>query len=166
MKHVISFIIVCATMSHMMCQTLDVSREFNVIPPSPEVSLLMKQIEFPVSNFTGQPNINLPIYTIKEGSITIPIFISYHGGGMRINEYSGVVGYGWNLNAGGCISRTVYGLPDNVGTNHSHYFKGLHNIDNMTKSMRNNLLYRPTDADYTVLVPPDDYILYDGSVAF
>ncbi|MBQ7042439.1 MAG: hypothetical protein IJN66_07015 [Muribaculaceae bacterium] len=162
MKHVISFIIVCATMLHVMSQTLDVSREFNVIPPSPDVSLLMKQIEFSVSNFTGQPNINLPIYTIKEGSITIPITISYNGVGMRVNEYSGVVGYGWSLNAGGCISRTVYGLPDNVGSNHSHYFRGLHHIDNMTKSIRDNLLSRPTDLDYNILSPPTDYILLDG----
>ena len=86
MKRVISFITLYATMLHMMSQTLDVSREFNVIPPSPDVSLLMKQIEFSVSNFTGQPNINLPIYTIKEGSITIPITISYNGGGIEFSS--------------------------------------------------------------------------------
>lgn len=167
MKHIALFLLMGYTaIMQVMSQTLDVSREFNVIPPSPDVSLLMKQIETPVSHFTGQPSINLPIYTIKEGSLTIPLSISYHGVGMRVNEYSGVIGYGWSLNAGGCISRTVYGLPDNVGTNHSHYFRGLHNIDNMTKSMRDNLLSRPTDLDYNILSPPNEYILFESQCRY
>ena len=86
--------------------------DYSIIPPSPEVASLMKYIDFPVSVFTGQPSITLPLYTIKTGSLEIPISLSYHGGGIKVNELPGIVGLGWNLNAGGCITRTVHGYPD------------------------------------------------------
>ena len=49
-------------------------------------SSLMKYIELPVSPFTGQPNVNLPIYTIRQGSIEVPVSVSYHGGGIKVFE--------------------------------------------------------------------------------
>ena len=42
---------------------------------------LMKYIDIPVSHFTGLPQINIPLYTITEGSLKIPISLSYRGGG-------------------------------------------------------------------------------------
>ena len=42
----------------------------------------------------------------------IPISMTYHGSGVRPDQHPGWVGLGWNLNAGGCISRIVNGLPD------------------------------------------------------
>lgn len=41
---------------------------YSVIPPSPEVASLMKHNEYPVSYFTGQPQINLPIYVVRQVS--------------------------------------------------------------------------------------------------
>ena len=92
---------------------------YSVIPPSPEVASLMKHNEYPVSYFTGQPQINLPIYVVRQGQLEVPISISYHGGGIRMNEHAGIIGLGWSLNAGGCISRTVHGLPDEIDRNPS-----------------------------------------------
>ena len=40
------------------------SKKYSVIPPSPEVSSMMKYIDIPVSHFTGQPQIEIPVYTI------------------------------------------------------------------------------------------------------
>lgn len=39
---------------------------YSVISPSPEVASLMKHNEYPVSYFTGQPQINLPIYVVRQ----------------------------------------------------------------------------------------------------
>ena len=36
-----------------------------IIPPSPTVSALMKFEEVPVSNYTGVPDISIPIYSTK-----------------------------------------------------------------------------------------------------
>jgi hypothetical protein len=86
-----------------------------VIPPSPNVSSLGKFGEWPVSLYTGLPNIAIPIYTVKGRSLSVPISIDYHSSGIRVGEIASWVGLGWALNAGGCISRSVRGLPDEQG---------------------------------------------------
>ncbi len=77
-----------------IAQTLTETREFNVIPPAPDVASLLKFSETPVSPFTEQPDINIPIYKLREGSLSVPISIRYHGGGIKVSEASGVVGSG------------------------------------------------------------------------
>lgn len=87
---------------------------FSVLPPSPEVESLNRYIDFGVSLASGQPDINLPIYEVCHGSLSVPISIGYHGGGIKVNEKAGIVGLGWTLLAGATISRTVNGLPDEM----------------------------------------------------
>ena len=79
--------------AHISAQEDYSPRDYSIIPPSPEVASLMKYIELPVSPFTGQPNVNLPIYTIRQGSIEVPVSVSYHGGGIKVFEQSGIVGF-------------------------------------------------------------------------
>ncbi len=83
---------------------------------SPTAASLGKYADIPVSYHTGIPQISVPIYTIKEGSLTVPISLSYHAGGMKVQEAASWVGAGWALNAGGVITRTVIGGPDEKGT--------------------------------------------------
>nr|WP_321232928.1 hypothetical protein [uncultured Psychroserpens sp.] len=84
-----------------------------VIPPSPTVANLMQFEEVPVSHYTGQPNISIPLYSkALNNGIGINIALSYNTQGIKINNRSSWVGTGWSLNAGGVISRTVRGLPD------------------------------------------------------
>lgn len=45
---------------------------------SPEVANLGTYGQIPVSQFTGVPNISIPVYTIKVGKYSFPISISYH----------------------------------------------------------------------------------------
>ena len=70
--------------------TPDSPMEFTIVPPSPEVASLIKYNNIDISPFSGQPNINLPIYTVREGSIELPISISYHGGGFISGRVSAV----------------------------------------------------------------------------
>lgn len=56
---------------------------------------------------SGVLNINLPI----ESSI-IPVSLGYSTGGIRVNQRPGIVGLGWNLNAGGYIMRQKRGVAD------------------------------------------------------
>lgn len=88
--------------------------DITVIPPSPDVSALLKHIDFPVSHYTGTPQISVPIYTIKMNSFSVPISLSYHASGIKVDETASWVGTGWSLNAGGVISRTVRGVPDEI----------------------------------------------------
>jgi YD repeat-containing protein len=93
--------------------TLDQLR--TVVPPSPNASSLGKFGEWPVSLYTGIPSIDIPIYTLKSRNLKVPISLDYHAAGNRVGEIASWVGLGWSLNAGGCISRTVRGLPDDEG---------------------------------------------------
>ena len=83
-----------------------------LIPPSPEVSSLFKFVDYPVSHSTGIPEISIPLYTVQCGNLRLPISINYHASGRKFSDITGPVGVGWILNAGGTISRTVFGYPD------------------------------------------------------
>ncbi len=84
----------------------------NIIPPSPDAGALMKGVSVPVSYYTGIPSVSIPLWTMKGRKLSIPISLSYHASGIKVEEIAGWTGLGWSLNAGGAISRTVRGVPD------------------------------------------------------
>ena len=115
-----------------------------MIPPSPELQPLMNSVDIPVSLFHGIPDITLPLYTIKQGTLQIPISISYSGGGIKVDDLSGSIGIGWTLNAGGAVARSVCGISDEApNCNHLHLSNGwatpLRGIFNMTDLERDSL---------------------------
>jgi Family of unknown function (DUF5977) len=85
---------------------------YNIIPPSPNASAIGKFGDIPVSNYTGIPRIDVPVYSISTGDLQLPVLLSYHAGGIKVDEIASNAGLGWALNSGGMISRTVRGLPD------------------------------------------------------
>ncbi len=91
---------------------------------SPTAASLGKFGDIPVSYHTGIPDISIPIYTVKSGSLQLPVGLSYHAGGLKVQENAGWVGAGWALNAGGVITRTVVGAPDDRGFSTSNVLFG------------------------------------------
>jgi len=83
-----------------------------IILPSPEASTLFRFQQYRVDHSTGLPNISVPLYVVKSGSLSVPIDLSYHASGRRVYDQDGPVALGWTLNAGGSISRTVNGSAD------------------------------------------------------
>ncbi|SNY99689.1 RHS repeat domain-containing protein [Flagellimonas pacifica] len=93
-----------------------------IFPPSPEASAMAEYAKIPVDLYTGLAQINLPLLELKGKNLNIPISITYHSAGNKVNEIASSIGLGWSLNAGGVITRTVRGKPDDhedgyVGTN-------------------------------------------------
>ncbi|MGE7776566.1 hypothetical protein ACQKLP_17700 [Chitinophaga sp. NPDC101104] len=86
--------------------------KFEYSPKTPEMAAMQQFLDFPVSYFTGIPNISIPLLKIPSKSQEVNISISYQGGGIRADQQTGAVGLGWTLNAGGMITRTVRGNPD------------------------------------------------------
>ena len=86
--------------------------KISVIPPSPEAASLGKYGENGVGYYTGVPEISIPIANVQGLRLSLPIDISYHSGGIKVEEVASRIGLGWSLNAGGVITRTVRGLPD------------------------------------------------------
>jgi YD repeat-containing protein len=82
--------------------------------PSPETAGFMKSGNIPVSTYTGAANISVPLFTIQDGPITLPISLSYNTSGIGVQEEATWVGLGFNLNTGGQITRAVRGADDFV----------------------------------------------------
>lgn len=57
-------------------------------------------------------NISIPLYTVKAGGISIPIYLSYNTRGMLVSDVPTSVGFGWELNAGGEIKKQINHLVD------------------------------------------------------
>jgi hypothetical protein len=109
---------------------------------SPNAAALGKYGDIPVSNHTGVADINMPLYTVKEGPLTLPITLNYHTSGLKVAETASWVGAGWSLNAGGMITRAVKGLPDDL---HSSVQKRGYFIDYGYMSYPENWNYDATN---------------------
>lgn len=86
--------------------------ESRSIPPSPNAASLGKFGDVPVSYYTGTPDISIPLFNLTGRALSVPIGISYHPSGIRVEEVASSVGLGWTLNAGGAIVRIMNGRPD------------------------------------------------------
>ncbi|KIA92323.1 hypothetical protein OC25_16685 [Pedobacter kyungheensis] len=97
-------------------KTLKAQNLTDQIPPSPSSMQMQRYGDYPVSQYTGIPDIKIPIYTITEGDITVPIYLSFHASGLNLDECSVplLIGPGWTLQAGGQMTRTVNGFPDEI----------------------------------------------------
>ncbi len=83
-----------------------------ILPSSPTTSALAEYGNFPVNLSNGIPNVSIPLYTLKGDGLELPLSLSYHSGGIQIDEISSWVGLGWSLNAGGVITRSIASRPD------------------------------------------------------
>lgn len=64
--------------------------------------------------YNGLPDISIPIYTVKMDGTEIPIVLRYNPNSTRVDNKASWVGYGWDLDIGGNVSRIVNGTPDDV----------------------------------------------------
>ena len=136
----------------------------NIIPPSPNAAALGQYGDIPVSNYTGVPNISIPLYTVKSGDIEVPISISYHASGIKVAQEASWVGLGWVLNAGGVITRQIRGIDDFSSTRWGYV--NMINNDIFPQNNESNLpLWKNTTSENVKLINDYKNILhgnYDG----
>lgn len=81
-------------------------------PTSPEAAMIKKVGDIPVGLYTGTMNVPVELYTIKEGSFSLPITLQYNASGIKVDEQATWVGLGWNLAPEGTITQEVRGIRD------------------------------------------------------
>ncbi|WP_346855973.1 RHS repeat domain-containing protein [uncultured Draconibacterium sp.] len=101
--------------------------QFNIIPPSPNISDLQKYGNYEVNYSNGKPAISIPLYNIKSGYLSLPISLCYNPSGRKVQDIGSQIGVGWSLNTGGIITRTIidkvdeYFYSDQPGINSQHW---------------------------------------------
>lgn len=108
MRKIVTLLSMCCAYFYTVAQD-DINR---IVPPSPNAASLGKFVETPVSLYTGTTRVSVPIWDVRSLDIAFPISLNYHGAGIKVDEIAPWVGLGWNLDAGGAITRTMRGLPD------------------------------------------------------
>lgn len=115
MKNLISLFCILVTGNvSLWAQTPSPSLEMIAAPSSPTAASLSRYVDFPVTMSSGIPGISIPLYEFKSSRITVPISLSYHAGGIRVTDRTSTIGLGWSLIAGGAITRSIVGLPDEM----------------------------------------------------
>ncbi|MBQ0739304.1 RHS repeat protein [Aquimarina celericrescens] len=84
-------------------------------PVTPNAASFLQYGNTLVNHATGVPQISIPLFTIEEDGVSIPISLSYHASGVKVDDLSSVVGLKWTLNAGGGIFRQVNDKIDEEG---------------------------------------------------
>ena len=86
------------------------------LPAAPNAAAIVKYGEASLNKNTGVPNINIPLGVVKGNKLAASISLGYSSAGIKVDEIASRVGMGWAINAGGVITRTMRGLPDELNT--------------------------------------------------
>lgn len=84
----------------------------NIQPPSSESYKLGSYGNIPVSLFTGNANLDIPLTSYQTKNISIPIRLNYSSNGIKVDDMNGYTGLGWSLVSSGVITRIIRDLPD------------------------------------------------------
>jgi hypothetical protein len=108
-KTFLLILLLCA--SRFYAQNQDVAYP-HIVSMTPEAASFAVYANYPVMHYTGVPDINIPLYEIDVDGFKLPITLSYHASGIRVDQEASWVGLGWNLNVGSRISRTIKSMDD------------------------------------------------------
>lgn len=64
---------------------------------NPDLRQFEQVKHYNVNEFSGQPDVKIPLFEIKSGDITIPINITYNTKGVKVNQKASKVGLGWSI---------------------------------------------------------------------
>jgi YD repeat-containing protein len=91
------------------------------LPPAPNAAAITRYGEASVNKNTGTPNISIPLFGVKGTKLSTNINLGYSSNGIKVDEIASRVGMGWAINAGGVITRTLRGVPDESNSRHYPY---------------------------------------------
>jgi len=133
-----------------------------------------------VNPVSGGASVTIPIYTLKYGSISVPVNLSHTESGITVEEDDGDAGLGWNLTCNYGIFRVVRSLPDDLNPAVWGYTGWLYgstaaNVNNFVPTSDDNLAtYTDEENDfntinglgYTADTEPDLYTVVGPNLNF
>lgn len=118
MKFCLLLLLIVIGNSRLVAQTSAPSSPGNflqiadVLPPTPNSSALGKFGGIEVTLNSGTLTKTIPLQTFQYRDINVPISITYSTSGFKPDENPSYIGMSWVLNAGGTITREIFGAPD------------------------------------------------------
>lgn len=67
-----------------------------------------------VNLFTGRATATVPIHSFSRNGINAGVALIYDASGVKVNDVSSSIGLGWDIAAGGSVTREIYGIEDEV----------------------------------------------------
>ena len=113
-KAILSIVSILAGVLGVMSQNYVTPVRSDITPPSPQSASIVA-VQNPAPDLlTGAVNLAVPIYTISENGVELPISLQYHTNGIKVFDDPATVGYGWSLMPALRATRTVMGRPDEL----------------------------------------------------
>lgn len=85
-----------------------------ILPNAPNTAAIEKFGGVDIEMNTGVVKKSIQLKPFISKKITVPVSLGFSTLGLRVNEYPSRTGLGWNIVAGGLISRVIYGKDDLV----------------------------------------------------
>ncbi len=149
------FIIILESQAQISDSDL-VSKFIDVKAPNP-ASLIDNSVILQNDLYTKTKLINIPIYTFKSKEIQIPVSISTKYPNRAEIQGQSEVGLGWNLQAGGKISRSVHGKADESVNGYFESYTKIENAANLSKGDFDNGMKNNWDTS-----PDEFYFSFNG----
>ncbi|PTT02577.1 hypothetical protein DBR11_04405 [Pedobacter sp. HMWF019] len=137
---------------------------------SPNAASLGVYNKVEISPFTGLPNINVPVFSLKHGDIPILAELKYFGGGVKPEAHPGWVGQNWSLSVGGVVTRKVNGGVDEIAVSnftndaiaaYFYHYGELNNTSWSDNGFIQNTWAKPgknQNNDYLAVPAPDEFM--------
>ncbi len=129
MKNYLVALIVLVLFETSFAQGQGGGMEFDkVLGPSPTVQSFATFQEVPVNNYTGIPDIKIPLFETETlgSQRKFTLALRYHPSNVKVEQVPGWEGFGWSLMAGGAIYKSVSGDDDENYVNS----KGMYGVEN------------------------------------
>lgn len=104
-----------------------------------------------VDKLKGRAQISIPISSIEEGNLIVPVSMDYIAKGIRVGNQGLGYGLGWQMNAGGSVERILKDLPDDLPSKGWLYGNTASLVESFTIANDNNSVTcadEVTDANY------------------
>jgi YD repeat-containing protein len=100
----------------VQAQSDNFAKMVDFLPPAPNAAAIIKYGGLSINKNTGAPNVSIPLFSLAGRKLSTTVSIGYSSSGIKVDEIASRVGMGWALNAGGVVTRTMRGVPDELNT--------------------------------------------------